>query len=469
MSGLATPMALVRGLHLAATLSLLGSTGFMAWTLPAVPAVPDRLFRRLCRVWAVSGLAALAGGAAWFTLQSATIAGADTLADLCDALPIVALHTRYGNVLLTRLALLALATALALKPHPRLSRDLAILLTATALSLQGFIGHAGATAGVAGDGLVFSETLHLFAAGLWLGALLPLWTSLRYLDPPQAAAICERFSPIGLGCVLVLAGTGLAQGMELIASIPALFGTRYGQIALLKITLFLLALCLAAWNRLWLTDRLSAGVTGARRHLQRSVCIETFLGLAIVTAAAFMASSPPAAHTTPVWPFPWQFSLITVNEDPDFRQEVIISLAGMGAAAALLAGALAWGRFRLPALAVLAAAVAWFGPSLTLLTVEAYPTSFQTSPTGFAAASIVRGQALFAQNCVTCHGANGEGDGPRAAGLRIKPADLTMPHIWEHTDGEMFWWLTHGIDDPEGHGQAMPGFADSLSADDRWA
>ena len=54
------------------------------------------------------------------------------------------------------------------------------------------------------------------------------------------------------------------------------------------------------------------------------------------------------------------------------------------------------------------------------------------------------------------------------ASLRIKPADLTMPHIWEHSDGEMFWWLTHGVDDPEG-GLAMPGFGNSLSADDRWA
>ena len=43
-----------------------------------------------------------------------------------------------------------------------------------------------------------------------------------------------------------------------------------------------------------------------------------------------------------------------------------------------------------------------------------------------------------------------------------------MPHIWKHTDGEMFWWLTHGIDDPEG-GMVMPGFANALSVDDRWA
>jgi mono/diheme cytochrome c family protein len=331
------------------------------------------------------------------------------------------------------------------------------------------IGHAGATEGAIGDGLVLSEALHLGAAGVWLGALLPLLLSLRALAPAQAAAVCERFSPIGLACVLVLAGTGFAQGLELIGSLPALFGTRYGHFAVLKITLFLLALVLAALNRLWLTDRLTAGIAGARRRLGVSVCVETCIGLAIVTAAAFMASSPPAAHVTPVWPFPWRFSLVTVNEDPDFRREVAISLAGIGGAFALLVGTLVWRRFRVATVVLLAAAVTWFGPSLSLLTVEAYPTSFQTSPTGFSAASIVRGEAVYAGNCVACHGADGSGDGPAAAGLRIKPADLTMPHLWEHSDGEMFWWVTHGIDDPEGRGLSMPGFGAKLPADDRWA
>jgi mono/diheme cytochrome c family protein len=281
-------------------------------------------------------------------------------------------------------------------------------------------------------------------------------------------SVCERFSPIGLGCVLLLAGTGFAQGLQLIGSLPALFGTQYGHIALLKIALFLAALVLAAVNRLWLTDRLAMGATDAGRRLLVSVCSETCIGLTIVAAAAFMASSPPAAHTTPVWPFPWQFSLVTVNEDPELRREVIISLVAIGAALALLVGALLWRRLRLVALAVLVLAVVLRGPSFSLLAVEAYPTSFQTSPTGFAAASIVRGQALFARNCVACHGPDGNGNGPAAAALRIKPADLTQPHLWEHSDGEMFWWLTHGIDDPEG-GLAMPGFGASLSPDDRWA
>jgi mono/diheme cytochrome c family protein/uncharacterized membrane protein len=273
------------------------------------------------------------------------------------------------------------------------------------------------------------------------------------LPPAQAALVCERFSPIGLACVLVLAGTGFAQGLQLIGSVPALFGTAYGHIALLKIALFLLALVLAALNRLWLTDRLGltdhlAEVAGTRRHLLVSVSVETAVGLAIVTAAAFMASSPPAAHTTPVWPFSWQFSLVTVDEDPDFRREVLVSLAAIGAAVALTAGALAARRFRLVALAVLVLAVVLRGPSFGLLVVEAYPTSFQTSPTLFSAVSIVRGQALFAQNCVACHGTEGAGNGPAAASLHIRPADLTQSHIWEHSDGEMFWFLTHGMDDP---------------------
>jgi putative copper export protein/mono/diheme cytochrome c family protein len=530
MIGFATTMALLRGIHLAAMLSLLGTVGFVAWTLPAASVLPDPLTRQLRLLAWTSGVIALLVGTAWFALQAATIAGAENPSDVLDALPVVVAHTHYGTILMVRFGLLVVATGLVfegrcfpgavrspawfglsgspiradagsgsadtpvhdeaaamgsrpdisagaaadraratgLRGTGRFTLHLTLALCLIALGLQGLIGHAGATAGAIGDRLLLSEALHLAAAGIWLGALLPLWLSLCALAPGQAASVCERFSPIGLACVLVLAGTGFAQALELVGSLPGLFGTRYGHVALLKILLFLIALGLAACNRLWLTDHLAAETADARRHLLVSVCCETCVGVAIVTAAAFMASSPPAAHTTPVWPFSWQLSLVTVNEDPELRREVVISLVGIGAAVALVVASLLLRRLRLAALAILALAVVLRGPSLAMLTVEAYPTSFQTSPTGFSAASIAAGQTLFASNCVACHGREGEGNGPEAAGLRIKPADLTMPHIWEHSDGEMFWWLTHGIDDPAG-GLAMPGFGSSLSADERWA
>ena len=49
----------------------------------------------------------------------------------------------------------------------------------------------------------------------------------------------------------------------------------------------------------------------------------------------------------------------------------------------------------------------------------------------------------------------------------MPPADLTAAHLWMHSDGELFWWLGHGIEAPEG-GLAMPGFAAILTEDDRW-
>jgi putative copper export protein len=353
MIDLLTCTAAVRALHLAAALSLLGSAGFIAWILPAAGPPPGALHRRLTLVMRVSGLIAVAAGAAWFALQAAAISGAESLAELREALPVVAFHTRFGTILLVRLGLLLFATIAAWRglvmvraagpgrragggrPSLAMTRSggagpvrpslwLILLPAAVALGLQGLIGHAGATGGATGTELVASEALHLIAAGIWLGALLPLAMSLFALPQALAALVCERFTPVGLACVLVLAGTGLAQGLDLIGSLAALFGTRYGHFALLKICLFLAALALAALNRLWLADRLAAGAGSARRHLLLSVSLETLVGLAIVNAAAFMASSPPAAHTAPVWPFSRQFSPVKVNEDPELRRQVIV-------------------------------------------------------------------------------------------------------------------------------------------------
>ena len=79
-------------------------------------------------------------------------------------------------------------------------------------------------------------------------------------------------------------------------------------------------------------------------------------------------------------------------------------------------------------------------------------------------ASIAAGKALYAQNCVACHGASGKGDGPVGLTLNPRPADLTyhtLPGL--HTDGQLYLWITNGFP-----GSTMPDFERYLSDTERW-
>jgi len=73
-------------------------------------------------------------------------------------------------------------------------------------------------------------------------------------------------------------------------------------------------------------------------------------------------------------------------------------------------------------------------------------------------AAVVRGGALFAQNCAACHGTGGKGDGRAGASLNPPPADLTAVHARSHSDADLAFWITQGI-----QGSAMPAFSDTLS------
>lgn len=116
-----------------------------------------------------------------------------------------------------------------------------------------------------------------------------------------------------------------------------------------------------------------------------------------------------------------------------------------------------------PAIVIGIILIAFFSRGLKLLTVEAYPTSFYRSPTGYSAQSVARGKELFEQHCATCHGKDGHGEGPRAKGSTTKPGDLTASHIYDHSDDDLFWWIANGMD------RAMPGFAGALDESARWA
>ena len=76
--------------------------------------------------------------------------------------------------------------------------------------------------------------------------------------------------------------------------------------------------------------------------------------------------------------------------------------------------------------------------------------------------SVAAGQVVYERYCQTCHGVNGHGDGPGAAGLEPPPADLTV-HAPHHGDAHMFGFISNGIE-----GTAMVGLRESLTDDEIW-
>jgi putative copper export protein/mono/diheme cytochrome c family protein len=398
-------------------------------------------------------------------VESAVIAGTRGMTASLHAVRVVALQTQFGQSVLLRLLLLI--AIMLLRPARPLQRAGCIVLAGVALAVQPFMGHAGAVGGNVGVELIASEALHLLAAGAWLGGLLPLFIAVGTLPRAAATAACHRFTPIGLSAVLVLAGTAVVQVAEFIGGIAGLFGTAYGRTALVKLGLFLLLLLLAALNRLVLTERLSkVAALGARDHLRWSIAAETVLGTLVIITAGLLASQTPGTHEQPVWPFAWRPSLAAMA-DPDARREVTGALGAVGVGCVIGVIALLWRQVRWPAAALVVAICLFAIPHLDLLFVPAYPTSFYRSPTEFAATAIVRGAGLFAANCAGCHGAEGHGDGPVAQSLTPRPADLTAEHFWAHSDGELYWYIAHGISSPDG-GVAMPGFAGVLSTEANW-
>ena len=92
--------------------------------------------------------------------------------------------------------------------------------------------------------------------------------------------------------------------------------------------------------------------------------------------------------------------------------------------------------------------------------LKAYPVPLAPQQ----APNLVRGAALYAEQCASCHGAVGRGDGPNAKGLDPPPIAFTdVARANERSLFGLYQVIGQGLD-----GTAMPSFA-HLSSDDRWA
>ena len=77
--------------------------------------------------------------------------------------------------------------------------------------------------------------------------------------------------------------------------------------------------------------------------------------------------------------------------------------------------------------------------------------------------SLDQGEAIWQEQCSQCHGPGGAGDGSDAAANNLQMPDLTDLNVATGRSDEQ-WFQT--VSDGSGN---MPGFADSLTEDERWA
>jgi mono/diheme cytochrome c family protein len=162
------------------------------------------------------------------------------------------------------------------------------------------------------------------------------------------------------------------------------------------------------------------------------------------------------------WPLPVRPSVENLA-DPESRHTVATALSQLGLAVLLLTIATVVRRGRIVAMLAAFTLIVLQLPSLDLLLVAAYPTSYRPSPTDFTAAAIADGQRVFATTCIACHGK--AGDGTHGLGA---VADLRQQHVWEHPVGDLYWFVSHGIDGPDGEA-VMPAFEKTLSEQARWS
>ena len=352
-----------------------------------------------------------------------------------------------------------------------------LAFAAAMLASLAWAGHGGATPGRPGELHLAADMLHLLAAGAWVGSLIPLalvLAEIRHSGDPSAAAVARRavvrFSILAAISVVILFTAGLVNTWFLAGTVPALIGTGYGRLLLAKIAIFATMVTIAAVNLLRMTPRLAGAsierrslIQGALSHLRRNALIEAGLGLFVISVVAILGILPPGLHTEPGWPLPFRLELGAL-EGP--ARVMLAILAALGAIFAIVGVATAAaGRYRamMAACGGIASCVALGAFMVRPAIQQAYPTSFYAPAEPYAAASIVHGGRLYAENCALCHGVDGKGNGPAAAGLTVRPADLTAPHLFAHTPGDLFWWVSNG----RGNG-VMPGFAGIMSPADRW-
>ncbi|MCI0465503.1 MAG: CopD family protein [Beijerinckiaceae bacterium] len=308
ITAISVSLAMARLVQFLAAMILLGASLFPVYAFPpAAPAGMMQLGKMVPRTVVIAAFAAVLSALAWAAASIAGIAGdVDGLFD-AETLSQYFFETSFGKVWLFRIAAaIALLLAVVLRRRHLFARNgstvLVAVLAAALLASQAWIGHPASLPAPQRWFVTAAYVLHVFAAAIWLGALLPLGLlvkrALHEGTPPQLAEFAlRRFSPVGMAAVGMILLGGLINALSRMVSFEAFVTSTWGQIIILKFVIVSAMIAVAALNRFVLMPLLPERAEIALPKLARNIAIEQAALLLVLAASAFLAVFHPPGMT----------------------------------------------------------------------------------------------------------------------------------------------------------------------------
>lgn len=287
----------IRWLGYASLAVLIGAVVFALVVAPKVPTIRHDVLPAAARVAVGAATALIVAWVARLVAQSYALGGVGVGAILDG--------TSWGTawIIGAAAALVALAAAIIARRGASYAGWLVLALAALAATMAlPLSGHAVATPRLPVLAVV-ADALHILAAGGWLGTLLVtviagVPVTLRGAPGArgrEASALIGAFSPVALSSAGLLVATGLVAAILHLGSLGALWGSRYGQMLLIKLAVIAVLLVVAFIN--WRILRPRLGSDRATRRIRGSAIAELGLAVIVLLVTAVLVATPPPAES----------------------------------------------------------------------------------------------------------------------------------------------------------------------------
>lgn len=234
----------------------------------------------------ISGVALVGGFAA---AASVGLQGLDMLdIGLSDLGSAVAWKTGWQTTFGYTASILAIAglfAAIAVFLPLRLARVITAILLVVAVGCAAIASGHAATA-LPAWAMRPAVFLHVVAAVLWIGALIPLVAARDH-------ALLRRFSHVAPVIVSVLILSGVMIAVVQVEHVENLITTNYGRLLLAKLGLVAVLLIIAAVNRWCFTRPAVAGDAITGRRLKQLISLEIVVSVILIAVVAGWRFTPP--------------------------------------------------------------------------------------------------------------------------------------------------------------------------------